>query len=73
MRKDWLTECVPQDEGEVVILLAFFGELEEGSLSSLRVQEVYDEVIDVVLVVGDGQARAQSVGKSMAVVDELRD
>ena len=54
MRKDWLTECVPQDEGEVVILLAFFGELEEGSFSSLRVQEVYDEVVDVVLIVGDG-------------------
>ena len=71
--KDWLTECVPQDEGEVVILLALFGELEEGGLSGFRVQEVYDEAVDVVLVVGDGQARAQSVGKGMGIVDELRD
>jgi len=52
--KGWLTECVPQNEGEVVVLLALFGELEEGGLSRFRVQEVYDEAIDVVLVVGDG-------------------
>jgi len=71
--KGWLTECVPQNEGEVVVLLALFGELEEGGLSRFRVQEVYDEAIDVVLVVGDGQARAQSVGKGMGIVDELGD
>ena len=64
---------MPQNEGEVVVLLALFGELEEGGLSRFRVQEVYDEAIDVVLIVGDGQARAQSVGKGMGIVDKLRD
>jgi hypothetical protein len=62
---------VPEYESEVIILFALFRELEEGSLSRFRVQKVYDEDIDVVLVIGDGQARAQSVGKGMGIVDEL--
>jgi len=49
---------MPKNEGEVIILLAFFGELEESSFSSLGVQEIYDEVVDVVLVIGDREARA---------------
>ncbi len=67
---EWLTESVPQNKGEVIVLLALFGELEEGSLSSFWIQEIYDEAVDIVLVVGDGQARAQSVGKGMGIVDE---
>jgi len=70
---EWLTESVPQNKGEVIVLLALFGELEEGSLSSFWIQEIYDEAVDIVLVVGDGQARAQSVGKGMGIVDEVRD
>jgi len=59
MVEKWrLTKCMPKNEGEVIILLAFFGELEESSFSSLGVQEIYDEVVDVVLVIGDREARA---------------
>ena len=64
---------MPEDEGEVLILFALFGEVEEGSLSGFGIQEVYDESIDVVLVVGDGEAGIEAVGKGNGVIDELRD
>jgi hypothetical protein len=63
---------MPENEGKVIILLALFGELNESCLSRVRIQKVDDETVDVVLVVCDGQARAQSVGKGMGIVDELR-
>jgi hypothetical protein len=49
---------MPQNEGKVIILLALFGELDESGLSRVRIQKVDDKIVDVVLVVCDGQARA---------------
>jgi hypothetical protein len=64
---------MPQNEGEVLILFALFREVKEGSLSRFGIQEVYDENVDIVLVVGDGEAGIEAVGKGNRVIDELRD
>ena len=72
MVKGRRTKSVPENEGEIIILLALFGELEKGGLSSFRVHEIYDERVDVVLVVGNGQAGAHSMGKGVRIADELR-
>lgn len=64
---------MPENEGKVLILLALFGEVEEGSLSRFGIQEVYNESIYAVLVVGDGEAGAEAVGKGNGVIDERRD
>ena len=52
-RKARLTEFVPYDEGEVMVLLALVGEDDESSLSDFGIQELHDEGVEVVIG-GDG-------------------
>ena len=44
------TERVPEHEGEVVVLLSLLAELQKSGLARSRVHELYDERVDLAVL-----------------------
>jgi len=55
------TKRMPQDEGEIVVLLALFAELEQSQVSVGWIHEIYDQGINLVVVVYIRDKRAMGV------------
>jgi len=55
------TKRMPQDKGEIVVLLALFAELEQSQVSVGWIHEIHDQGINLVVVVYISDKRAMGV------------
>ena len=63
-----LTERVPEDEGEIIVLFSLLAEFQERTLAGLGIKEVDHEAIDLALVVNSGCEAGGAPRKKYALV-----